>query len=54
MDQPRKISPANKGRPTNIYGQAVPVAGILDCIGKEKNDEVNNQLALVNKMKEYV
>jgi len=33
----------------NVYALAVPVAGILDCIGKEKNDEVNNQLALVKK-----
>jgi len=49
MDQPRRISPANKGRPMNVYALAVPVAGILDCIGKEMNDEVNNQLALVKK-----
>ena len=46
--------PADKGRPTKVYELAVPLPGILDDIWREKVDILKTQLALIQKMKEYL
>jgi predicted transcriptional regulator len=43
----------NKGRPTKMYTLAVPVSEIMDRIGAEKKEEMDNRLALVKKLREY-
>jgi predicted transcriptional regulator len=44
----------NKGRPIKIYKLAKPFNEIMDCIGKDKVTEVNNTLALVQKVREHL
>ena len=41
-----------KGRPTKIYELAKPINEIMDCIENDRKKEVNNQLALVQKLRE--
>jgi predicted transcriptional regulator len=43
----------NKGRPMKVYELAKPVSVIMDCIGKEKKNEANNQLAFIRKLQNY-
>ena len=44
----------SKGRPIKIYELAKPITEILDSIEKKKEKEVNNQLAQIQKLREYV
>jgi predicted transcriptional regulator len=44
----------SKGRPIKIYELAKPYDEIMDCIGNEKKNEVSSQIALVQKLQEYV
>jgi predicted transcriptional regulator len=50
----RENSADSKGRPIKIYELAKPYNEIMDCIENEKKNEVNSQLALVQKLQEYV
>jgi predicted transcriptional regulator len=44
----------NKGRPNKVYELAKTITKIMECIEKEKKIEANNQLALVEKIRNYL
>lgn len=48
----RESSGECKGRPIKIYELAKPFNEIMDCIESEKTNEVNNNLALIQKLRE--
>jgi len=50
----RERKAESKGRPIKIYELAQPITEILDSIEKKKQKEVNNQLALVEKLRNYL
>ena len=49
----REISTERKGRPNKKYSLAIPVGKIMDHILKQKQSEVNNQLALIRKARSF-
>jgi len=49
----REVQRENKGRPVKIYALALPVSEILECIWKDKVNDLKKQLTLINRMKEY-
>jgi predicted transcriptional regulator len=50
----RESSGERKGRPIKIYDLAKPFNEIMDCIENDKKTEVNNKLALVQKVREHL
>ena len=50
----RESKAESKGRPVKIYELAKPIHEIMDSIEKEKKKEANNQLALVQKLRDYI
>ena len=50
----RESPSEHKGRPTKVYELAKSITEIMECIEKEKKIEVNNQLALVKKLRNYL
>ena len=50
----RESKDESKGRPIKIYELAKPITEILDSIEKKKEKEVNNQLAQIQKLREYI
>ena len=50
----REVPSEKKGRPMRNYSLAVPVKEIIAVIEKTKKNEANNQLAPVNKMRNYL
>ena len=50
----RESKAENKGRPVKIYKLAVPVGEIMDTIEKEKRSEANNQLKMIQKLRDYI
>ena len=50
----RNSSNDSRSRPKKIYELAKPYNEIMDCIENEKKNEVSSQLALVQKLQEYV
>lgn len=50
----RESKAENKGRPVKIYKLAVPVSEIMDTIEKEKRTEANNQLKMIQKLRDYI
>ncbi len=50
----RESKAENKGRPVKIYKMAVPVSEIMDTIEKEKRTEANNQLKMIQKLRDYI
>jgi predicted transcriptional regulator len=50
----RESKAENKGRPVKIYKLAVPVGEIMDTIEKEKRNEANNQLKMIQKLRDYI
>lgn len=50
----RESKAESKGRPVKIYELAKPITEIMDSIEKEKKKEATNQLALVQKLREYI
>lgn len=50
----REIPSEKKGRPQRTYSLAVPIKEIIIAIEKEKKNEMNSQLALVRRMREYI
>jgi predicted transcriptional regulator len=50
----RESSADSKSRHIKIYELAKPFNEIMDCIENEKKNEVSRQLALVQKLQEYV
>jgi predicted transcriptional regulator len=43
-----------KGRPIKIYTLVKPINEIMDCIENEKREEATTQLAMVQKLREYI
>jgi predicted transcriptional regulator len=50
----RESKAESKGRPVKIYELSQPIHEIMDSIEKEKKKEANNQLALVQKLRDYI
>jgi predicted transcriptional regulator len=50
----RESSGESKGRPMKIYELVKPIPEIMDCIKNEKKNEASIQLALVQKLREYI
>jgi len=50
----RDIPSEKKGRPMKNYSLALPIKQIITAIEKEKKDNLNNQIALVGKMRDYL
>ena len=50
----RESSADSRSRQIKIYELAKPFNEIMDCIENEKKNEVSSQLALVQKLREYV
>jgi predicted transcriptional regulator len=50
----RESSGERKGRPIKIYELAKPFNEIMDCIENEKKNEANNNLALVQKLRQHL
>lgn len=50
----RESSGESKGRPMKIYELIKPIPDIMDCIKNEKKNEASIQLALVQKLREYI
>ena len=50
----RESKAESKGRPVKIYELAKPIAEIMDSIEKEKKKEATNQLAMIQKLREYI
>jgi predicted transcriptional regulator len=44
----------SKGRPIKIYELSKPIDEIMDSIEKEKKKEAQNQLAMVQKLRDYL
>jgi predicted transcriptional regulator len=44
----------NKGRPVKIYELSTSIDEIMDTIEKEKKKEAKNQLAMVQKLRDYI
>jgi predicted transcriptional regulator len=45
--------PSQKGRPNKKYSLAIPVGKIMDRVVTQKQNEVNNQLALIRKVRSF-
>jgi predicted transcriptional regulator len=50
----RESKSDSKGRPVKIYELAKPINDIMDNIEKEKKKEAVTQLALVQKLRDYI
>ena len=50
----RETKAENKGRPVKIYQLAMPIGTIMDLIEQAKRNEANQQLKLVQKLKDYL
>ena len=50
----REIPSEKKGRPMRKYSLAVSINQIITAIEKEKKNNLNNQIALVGKMRDYL
>jgi predicted transcriptional regulator len=50
----RESKAENKGRPVKIYKLALPIGEIMDIIEKEKRNEANNQLKMIQKLRDYI
>jgi len=46
-------SAKTKTRPNKVYKLVQPIPKIIDCIEKEKKDEMNSTLALVRKIRDF-
>ncbi len=44
----------NKGRPVKIYRLARPIGEIMDVIEADKRAEATSQLAMIQKLREYI
>lgn len=50
----RESKAENKGRPVKIYRLAMPISEIMDVIEKEKQEQANNQLSMIKKLRNYI
>jgi predicted transcriptional regulator len=50
----REIKAENKGRPVKIYRLSRPVSEITDTIEREKREEANMQLSIIQQIRNYI
>jgi predicted transcriptional regulator len=50
----RESKAESKGRPVKIYVLAKPIGEIMDSIESEKKKEATTQLAMIQKLREYI
>lgn len=50
----REIKAENKGRPVKIYRLSSPFSEIVDAIEREKREEANTQLSLIQEIRNYI
>jgi predicted transcriptional regulator len=50
----RESKAESKGRPVKIYELSKPITEIMNIIEKEKKKEAQNQLAMVQKLRDYL
>ncbi|HPW11410.1 MAG TPA: MarR family transcriptional regulator [Methanoregulaceae archaeon] len=50
----REIKAENKGRPVKIYRLSRPIGEITDSIEKEKREEANLQLSIIQQIRTYI
>ncbi len=50
----REVKAENKGRPVKIYRLSEPFSEIVDGIEKEKREEANTQLSVIQKIRTYI
>jgi len=44
----------HKGRPEKIYHLALPISEVVDSIEEDKKAELNNQLAMIRQLREFI
>jgi predicted transcriptional regulator len=49
----REVKAENKGRPVKIYRLSQPFSEIIDNIEKEKREEANTQLSIIQQIRTY-
>jgi len=52
--QSRESKAESKGRPVKIYELARPITEIMGSIEKEKKEEATSQLAMIQKLRDYI
>jgi predicted transcriptional regulator len=50
----REIKAENKGRPVKIYHLSRPFGEIIDTMEREKREEANTQLSLIQQIRNYI
>ncbi len=50
----REVKAENKGRPVKIYHLLNPFAEIIDAIEREKREEANIQISLIQEIRSYI
>jgi predicted transcriptional regulator len=50
----REIKAENKGRPVKIYRLSQPFSEIIDSLEKEKREQANVQLSLIQQIRNYL
>jgi predicted transcriptional regulator len=50
----REVKAENKGRPVKIYRLSQPFSEIIDNIEKEKREEANTQLSIIQQIRNYI
>ena len=50
----RESKAENKGRPGKIYRLSQPIGDIMDRIETEKREEANNQLSMIQQLRDYI
>jgi predicted transcriptional regulator len=50
----REVKAENKGRPVKIYRLSLPFGDIIDGIEKEKREEANSQLTIIQNIRTYI
>jgi predicted transcriptional regulator len=50
----RENKAENKGRPVKIYRLSRPIGEVMDTIEREKREEANTQLNLIQQLRDYI
>jgi len=50
----REVKAENKGRPVKIYRLSQPFGEIVDQIEKEKREQANTQLSIIQQIRNYI
>ena len=50
----REIKAENKGRPVKIYRLSRPISDITDTLEREKREQANTQLSLIQQIRSYI